>query len=398
MKKSFLLALLILLPYAANASVRCMWLETKLGVTNEAAVSAEYASKETFCKLANQFIKYADEYLQECAGKSQLGLQGTVGKVINNKEIFQQKCRGYSRTISDDVPEWLSKDTNGASNKDIEQLSVATSKCTEYQITASMLNVRNAPSRSAAILGRYKRGKVCVYSVNNGWARTEHGYISAKYIIPMGNIRSNQDMYKVVNIRSNDTLSVRTGPGTEYHKIGDLPYNAKGVKLGTCKTSKIGGLWCIVNYNNIKGWASTKYLQKIKLQNQRNHKQTQHSSMVDIDTMQNSKNQEQLCEDFINYQIVQPDTSTSYEKFIKINRHALNVINRQYKECKRTRFEMSDNWYYEATKNLKKYVQYTKNDWEEARKKRWINNTGAPRDHWTGWGPNGNLPGPDFQP
>ena len=57
------------------------------------------------------------------------------------------------------------------------------STCTYYQTTVKMLNIRSAPSAKGYVLGRYRKGQICVYSTQNGWARTEHGWVSAKYII-----------------------------------------------------------------------------------------------------------------------------------------------------------------------------------------------------------------------
>ena len=50
-------------------------------------------------------------------------------------------------------------------------------------VTASALNIRKGPGTSYQIVGTYKKGtKVKIYSIANGWAKCDKGYISEKYI------------------------------------------------------------------------------------------------------------------------------------------------------------------------------------------------------------------------
>lgn len=42
------------------------------------------------------------------------------------------------------------------------------------------------------------------------------------------------DAWRVVNVAASDVLNVRVGPGTGYFVISALPYNARGLQLGTC--------------------------------------------------------------------------------------------------------------------------------------------------------------------
>jgi uncharacterized protein YraI len=90
------------------------------------------------------------------------------------------------------------------------------------------------------------------------------GWVVERCLAPQGSHSSygGGDYYRVVNIRSDDTLTVRSGPGTEYYHIGDLPYNARGVSVGRCRYSSKGGKWCFVRYGGIEGWSSAKYLRR----------------------------------------------------------------------------------------------------------------------------------------
>ena len=62
----------------------------------------------------------------------------------------------------------------------------------------------------------------------------------------------------VQNIRTNDTLYVRAGGGKNFPVVGELPYNANGVNLGSCSSSG----WCAVTYGCISGYSFGKYLRR----------------------------------------------------------------------------------------------------------------------------------------
>ncbi len=61
--------------------------------------------------------------------------------------------------------------------------------------------------------------------------------------------------YRVVNIRSNDTLNVRAGRSTSNRILGELEFNATGIYASACD-----GRWCAVKYGCLSGFASQKYL------------------------------------------------------------------------------------------------------------------------------------------
>ena len=60
---------------------------------------------------------------------------------------------------------------------------------------------------------------------------------------------------RVVGIRWNDVLAVRSGPSTRYARIGNLPPDATGIEILECTRS-----WCRIRYGNMVGWAFSKYL------------------------------------------------------------------------------------------------------------------------------------------
>ena len=75
-------------------------------------------------------------------------------------------------------------------------------------------------------------------------------------------LASSNKKYQVVNVRSNDTLSIRSNAGSGYKKIDALPYKAKGIKVIKCKRSSKGRKWCKVKHHSIyDGWVNAKYIE-----------------------------------------------------------------------------------------------------------------------------------------
>jgi hypothetical protein len=103
MKKTILMGVMIFCTIESQASLRCTWLETKAAALNEAVMAADQTSKETFCKLGNKFVKYAQEYIDECSSNSNLGMQGSAGMMLNNIQIIQNKCQVTAVTTSPSV-------------------------------------------------------------------------------------------------------------------------------------------------------------------------------------------------------------------------------------------------------------------------------------------------------
>lgn len=67
-------------------------------------------------------------------------------------------------------------------------------------------------------------------------------------------------VYEVVNVRSDDTLAVREGPGVKYHKIAELAYNASGIHI-TGPASQVGASkWVPIQYSQHNGWVNQRFL------------------------------------------------------------------------------------------------------------------------------------------
>ena len=63
-------------------------------------------------------------------------------------------------------------------------------------------------------------------------------------------------MFKVVNVRDDDVLNVRSGPSADFDVIGELPPAGRGIAItGACRSQ-----WCPVNLGSTSGWVNRIYL------------------------------------------------------------------------------------------------------------------------------------------
>lgn len=68
----------------------------------------------------------------------------------------------------------------------------------------------------------------------------------------------------VDGVRSDDTLSVRTGPSPRYSKVGELYPYTEGIFILHCIRKSGSSRWCKIKYYDsgsiIKGWVNRRYL------------------------------------------------------------------------------------------------------------------------------------------
>ena len=90
----------------------------------------------------------------------------------------------------------------------------------------------------------------------------DRAWVNKKYLEPTSNIlfsygieyKQNQNIFRVVNVASNDTLNVRQHPRNSAKKVGHLKYNDFGIVATKCQKVK-GSSWCYVAYDFTMGWA-----------------------------------------------------------------------------------------------------------------------------------------------
>ena len=68
--------------------------------------------------------------------------------------------------------------------------------------------------------------------------------------------RAAQPMFKVVNVRSDDVLNVRSGPSADFDIVDELPPGSRGIAITSACRSK----WCPVHHRSTSGWVNSAYL------------------------------------------------------------------------------------------------------------------------------------------
>jgi len=111
-------------------------------------------------------------------------------------------------------------------------------------VLVATLNIRTGPAASYPLAGTLSAGAmVSVYHIENGWARIAENsqWVAARYLI----IAHRKHV-------SASSLSVRSGPGTQYGKLGSLPADSEVLVY-----EERGG-WSRIDLN--EKWVSSAYL------------------------------------------------------------------------------------------------------------------------------------------
>src|SRR5262245_53656964 len=68
--------------------------------------------------------------------------------------------------------------------------------------------------------------------------------------------RTAQPEFRVVNVRSDDVLNMRSGPSADFDIVGELPAGSRGIAI----TSACRSVWCPVQHGAARGWVNSAYL------------------------------------------------------------------------------------------------------------------------------------------
>ncbi len=152
----------------------------------------------------------------------------------------------------------------------LEDIKINSNTPVTKEVSTDSLNVRSGPSTSYSVLEKLKKGtKVSVISENNGWSKINYNgkeaYVSSRYLSSISP-NNNNDTSKPESIKetkevNTDSLNIRSGPGTNYSKIGTI---SKGSKVGVISESNG---WSKINYNGKEAYVSSKYLNSISPNN-----------------------------------------------------------------------------------------------------------------------------------
>jgi SH3 domain-containing protein len=67
---------------------------------------------------------------------------------------------------------------------------------------------------------------------------------------------ASQPVFRVVNVRSDDVLNVRSGPSADFEIVGGLPPGSHGIAI----TSACRSTWCPVQHRAASGWVNSAFL------------------------------------------------------------------------------------------------------------------------------------------
>ncbi len=73
---------------------------------------------------------------------------------------------------------------------------------------------------------------------------------------------SNDCLYRVVKVQTNDTLTVRDGPGVKYNKITQIPSNGTYIEVVGYETKVGRFFWVPIEYEGIRGWVNSFYIKQ----------------------------------------------------------------------------------------------------------------------------------------
>jgi tetratricopeptide (TPR) repeat protein len=65
------------------------------------------------------------------------------------------------------------------------------------------------------------------------------------------------EVYRVDNVAAHNVLNMRSGPGTDFPVVAEIPPNGSGVSVRTCKVVEgYRAKWCEASWQNHSGWIS----------------------------------------------------------------------------------------------------------------------------------------------
>jgi uncharacterized caspase-like protein/uncharacterized protein YraI len=136
------------------------------------------------------------------------------------------------------------------------------------------LFLRSGPSSSTKQIGSlaFNSDGISVAGCSANWCQVQQGCLSGyafqKYLTAdaMGNRASRYTgIYDVTNHPASELLNVRSGPGTTFQIVSGLPYNATGLEVIDCqKNAKEQYFWCYLRWNDVSGWAYSRYLTRVQ--------------------------------------------------------------------------------------------------------------------------------------
>ncbi|MBR3787833.1 MAG: SH3 domain-containing protein [Firmicutes bacterium] len=141
------------------------------------------------------------------------------------------------------------------------------------KVTANLLNVRSGAGTGYSKIGTLKKGKTFTVTgtakdksgvkwYKFKYSSKKNGYVSSKYVdIKAPTVTSVSNLKGTVNTKS-DPLTVRSGAGSSYKKLGTLAKGKAFTITGKAKDSS-GVWWYRFTYSGKNGFVSSKYVKTV---------------------------------------------------------------------------------------------------------------------------------------
>lgn len=143
-------------------------------------------------------------------------------------------------------PETNNNDKETTNNNDVQ----GTAANIKGIVNTAELNIRKEPNANSDRVGGYVYGnRVNITETKDGWGKTDKGWISLNYVYQDGTTGNNT----AKGIVTGNGVNVRSGPGTEYDKVGTKSY---GDRLNILEQFKYGNTtWACIK----EGWICLDY-------------------------------------------------------------------------------------------------------------------------------------------
>ncbi len=187
---------------------------------------------------------------------------------INGETILKDRYMKVQK-FSEGLAAVVLSETKSEKKKEIKNEKLSFLSLTGIEKNSS-LNIRKNPNIKGKILGKIPFGanKIKVLgetkrTVKHLWKKIEYngikGWVSSKFLKKEMN---SSETWKIIKIKSDDHLNMRSGPSTRFRVLRKIPYNAG--KLIYLNEQKKNGktIWKKIKYNNVKGWVSSKFIEK----------------------------------------------------------------------------------------------------------------------------------------
>jgi uncharacterized protein YraI len=85
--------------------------------------------------------------------------------------------------------------------------------------------------------------------------------------------------YKIVNVANWDSLNVRSGAGTGFDVVSEIPANSSNIKIVGDSRDVGGSTWVKIKWDGQSGWVNQRYLERTRTTNRNNSNNNNNNNM-----------------------------------------------------------------------------------------------------------------------